>query len=337
MTTLVLIHGRGQHTPRDFPADRVPAFAADIRDRWLGALGAGLAAAGLDPLPADTEVLFPFYGNAFRDAVDACEGTGPGPDLALWSTGHPMPEHLSGVCEVKAHLLDEVVTHLAGPGEPGDRGPAPADRQPTARGVPAGVGRPWWHLDELLRLPWLRDALQVLARQSGVSAGVIEAHFTDVAYYLASERVRQTVLGVVETELAGLDPDEPLVIVGHSLGSVVAYDLLTRWDPGRRVEGIVTTGSPLGLPAVQRHLLGHGGISPAPVPGPVPARAGAWVNGYDVRDVVAILNPLAPNLAEAADGQVRDVRVDAGDEPHAVVGYLEEAEVARAVAALIGP
>lgn len=331
MTTLLLIHGRGQHTPRDFPPDRVPAFAADIRARWLQALDTGLARAGLDPVPADTRVLFPYYGNAFRDAVDAREGHGPGPDLALWSTGQPMPDDLREVCEVKAHLIDDVVAHLSVRPPSAGREPTPPDLEPTARGVPAGVGRPWWKLDELLRIPWLRDALQYLARQAGVSASVIESHFTDVAYYLGCADVRDTVLGIVEGALAEVDPGESLVVLAHSLGSVVAYDLLTRMEPGRPVSLLVTTGSPLGLPAVQKHLLGHQGASPAPVPAAVPARPGSWRNGYDVRDVVAILNPLGPYLAQAVEGQIRDLRVDAGEEPHAVVGYLENAEVARAV------
>lgn len=335
MTTLLLIHGRGQQTPRDFPAERVGAFAADIRGRWLKALDAGLKDAGREPMPADTRVLFPFYGNAFRDAVDAREGNGPGPDLALWTTGEPMPDELQEVCEVKAHLLDEVVAHLAaaaGQGAfPAERQAGSTVREPALEGVPAGVGRPWWNLDELLRIPWLRDALQYLARRAGVSASVIESHFTDVAYYLGCSDVRDVVLGVVEDALAGVEADEPLVILAHSLGSVVAYDLLTRMDPGREVSLVVTTGSPLGLPVVQKHLLGHGGASPAPVPAAVPASAASWRNAYDVRDVVAILNPLGPYLAQAVEGQIQDLRVDTGEEPHAVVGYLEDAEVARAV------
>ncbi|MGO1886267.1 MAG: hypothetical protein ACTH3G_13005 [Citricoccus sp.] len=126
MTTLLLIHGRGQQTPRDFPANRVNAFAADLRGRWVQALGTGVKNAGREPIPGE----------------------------------------LQEVCEVKAHLLDEVVAHLDA----------------------AGVGRPWWNLDELLRAPWLWDALQFLARQAGVSTSVIESHFTDVAYYLLTRR-----------------------------------------------------------------------------------------------------------------------------------------------------
>lgn len=334
MTTLFLIHGRGQHTAPGIPPSQVAEHADAIRRRWLQALNTGLHDAGRPPIPDAAPVLFPFYGNAFRDAVAEREDSGPGPDLARWSTGEPLPADVQAVCEVKAGLVHDVTEHLRFDPASASLHPAslhPAAGEPTARGVPAGVGRPWWELDELLRVPWLRAALQFLAERAGVSARVIEEYFTDVAYYLGCAEVRQTVLAIVERALADVPIGEPVVVVGHSLGSVVAYDALIRGAQGRTIALVATTGSPLGLPVVQRHLLGGAGAGPVPVPAVVPVRRSAWVNGYDVRDVVAILNPLAPRLEQAVTGQIRDVRVNAGDEPHAVIGYLENAAVAEPV------
>ncbi|REE02910.1 lipase family protein [Citricoccus nitrophenolicus] len=344
MTTLFLIHGRGQHTAPGVPAGQVAEHAEAIRRRWLHALNTGLHDAGRPAIPDAAPVLFPFYGNAFRDAVAEREGSGPGPDLARWSTGQPLPADVQAVCEVKAGLIHDVTELLrfdpdSASLHPSTRHPEsvhpeslhPAVGEPTARGLPAGVGRPWWELDELLRVPWLRAALQFLAERAGVSARVIEEYFTDVAYYLGCAEVRQTVLAIVERALADVPMGEPVVVAGHSLGSVVAYDALIRGAQGRSIALVATTGSPLGLPVVQRHLLGGAGDGPVPVPAVVPARSGAWVNGYDVRDVVAILNPLGPRLEQAAAAQVRDVRVGSGDEPHAVIGYLENAAVAEPI------
>ncbi|VXB29689.1 hypothetical protein [Citricoccus sp. K5] len=334
MTTLFLIHGRGQHTAPGVPAGQVAEHAEAIRRRWLQALNTGLHDAGRPPIPDAAPVLFPFYGNAFRDAVAEREGTGPGPDLARWSTGEPLPADVQAVCEVKAGLVHDVTESLRFEPDSASlhtESLHPAAGEPTARGVPAGVGRPWWELDELLRVPWLRAALQFLAERAGVSARVIEEYFTDVAYYLGCAEVRQTVLAIVERALADVPTEEPVVVVGHSLGSVVAHDALTRGAQGRTIALVATTGSPLGLPVVQRHLLGGAGDGPVPVPAVVPDRRSAWVNGYDVRDVVAILNPLAPRLDQAVTGQIRDVRVSAGDEPHAVIGYLEDAAVAEPI------
>ncbi|MEW1982106.1 hypothetical protein AB0333_14430 [Citricoccus sp. NPDC079358] len=342
MTTLFLIHGRGQHTAPGIPPGQVAEHAEALRRRWLQALNTGLHDAGRPPIPDLAPVLFPFYGNAFRDAVAEREGSGPGPDLARWSTGEPLPADVQAVCEVKAGLVHDVTEHLRFDPDSASlhteylhsESLHPAAGEPTDRGVPAGVGRPWWELDELLRVPWLRAALQFLAERAGVSARVIEEYFTDVAYYLGCAEVRQTVLAIVERALAAVPQGEPVVMVGHSLGSVVAHDALTRGAQGRPITLVATTGSPLGLPVVQRHLLG-GAVSvdegPAPVPAVVPARRSAWVNGYDVRDVVAILNPLGPRLRQAVAGQVRDVRVSTGDEPHAVIGYLENAAVAEPI------
>ncbi|WP_313823443.1 hypothetical protein [Citricoccus sp.] len=343
MTTLFLIHGRGQHTDPGIPPGQVVEHAEALRRRWLQALNTGLRDAGRPTIPDAAPVMFPFYGDAFRDAVAEREGTGPGPDLARWSTGQPMPAGVQEICEVKAGLLQDITTPLRFDPDAG-RNPVaaphptaalrPMPGEPTAEGVPAGVGRPWWELDELLRVPWLRAALQFVAERAGVSARVIEEYFTDVAYYLGCADVRQTVLAIVERALADVPRDEPVVVVGHSLGSVVAHDALTRGARGRPIALVATTGSPLGLPVVQRHLLGGAGSAgegPAPVPAVVPDRRSAWVNGYDVRDVVAILNPLGPRLKQALAGQVRDVPVNAGEEPHAVIGHLENAAVAEPI------
>ncbi|GAA1119939.1 hypothetical protein [Citricoccus alkalitolerans] len=339
MTTLFLVHGRGQHTAPSIPPGQVAEHADAIRGRWLRALNTGLHDAGRPPIPLAAPVLFPFYGNAFRDAVAEREGTGPGPDLARWSSGPPLPADVQEVCEVKAGLLQDVTTHLrfdtaAAPPYSTATALHPAAGEPTTEGVPAGVGRPWWELDELLRVPWLRAALQFLAERAGVSAGAIEEYFTDVAYYLGCAEVRQTVLTTVERALADVPRGETVVMVGHSLGSVVAHDVLTRGALELPIALVATTGSPLGLPVVQRHLLGGAGSvgeEAAPVPAVVPARRSVWVNGYDVRDVVAILNPLAPRLKQAVTGQIRDLRVSAGGEPHSVIGYLENAAVAEPI------
>ena len=47
--------------------------------------------------------------------------------------------------------------------------------------------------------------------------------------------------------------DSPTVIVGHSLGSVVAYNVAVNRKPSVTTL-LLTVGSPLGLPAVRSNL-----------------------------------------------------------------------------------
>ena len=56
--------------------------------------------------------------------------------------------------------------------------------------------------------------------------------------------------------------DVPILIIGHSLGSIIAYDtlwLLSHVDPAPGViDQFLTIGSPLGTQYAQKRLLGHG-------------------------------------------------------------------------------
>ena len=106
--------------------------------------------------------------------------------------------------------------------------------------------------------------------------GPLASMFTLAANYEKSSAVRNRVWRAV---LESLPERGRFIIIGHSLGSVVAADLLKRLGPGREVSLLVTLGSPLGaISALRRncHLAEDF---------PFDAVA-SWVNVYDPRDVV---------------------------------------------------
>jgi hypothetical protein len=140
-----------------------------------------------------------------------------------------------------------------------------------------------------------------------------------VTAFLADPAVKQAVLGRVRDQVG---PDTR-VVIGHSLGSVVAYEYLCQDQPGP-VELLVTVGSPLGIPNVVFDRL-----TPAPVAGAGawPGRVAGWVNVADRDDVVALRKDLAPLFPSALPGvRVIDRLVDNGDEPHAIGRYLSAAQ-----------
>ena len=174
--------------------------------------------------------------------------------------------------------------------------------------------------------------MQFISRKTGAPTVVIERFLDDVAYYLQMPRMRETVLKVVMDDLNRSLPDGgDLVVVGHSLGSVVAYDLLTALPSTFRVRQFVTAGSPLGLPVVKRHLLGADGRTRPTVPGAVPHRSHGWLNAYDVLDFVALLHPLAGDFAEAVPGQITDERTHNATGPHSITDYLADPDVAAPI------
>jgi pimeloyl-ACP methyl ester carboxylesterase len=69
--------------------------------------------------------------------------------------------------------------------------------------------------------------------------------------YRLRRDVRARALDVLQ---AGARRPGPHMVVGHSLGSVIAYDLLTAVEETPRVDALLTVGSPLGMSEVQERL-----------------------------------------------------------------------------------
>jgi len=97
-------------------------------------------------------------------------------------------------------------------------------------------------------------------------------------------------------------------VIGHSLGSVVAYEALCQ-KPANVVT-FVTIGSPLGI----QNLIFHK-LTPRPSPegiGAWPGKVKHWTNIADKGDIVALEKNLAPFFGPT----VRDVMVYNGSDAH---------------------
>jgi predicted alpha/beta hydrolase family esterase len=113
------------------------------------------------------------------------------------------------------------------------------------------------------------------------------------------------------------------VLIGHSLGSLVAYEYLCL-HPDSGVDTLITLGSPLALRSIQDSLrtAGADGRPMAP-PGLV-----RWVNVRDRSDPVSCGGGLSATWSAVADELV-----DNGDDPHAATRYLGKKETGAAVLA----
>ncbi|WP_329377432.1 lipase family protein [Streptomyces sp. NBC_01351] len=146
--------------------------------------------------------------------------------------------------------------------------------------------------------------------------------FKDVhAYFFGG--VGEAMRDVVRGELAEVGAG-PLVVVGHSLGSVIAYEVLR--EARRDVSLFVTVGSPLGITEIQ-DLLAH--------PTAVPAGVAAWSNASDLRDLVALDHSLRPEYGPPSLVTDHLVRNDSGNH-HGIRQYLACEPVRSQVTALFG-
>ena len=284
MTTLVCIHGRGQFGKNP----------DELRRKWAAGLNFGLTASARPTVNPD-RLVFPFYGDLLEAKKLQAQRTGA--DLDLESAAAIRDQHISPlmpkpVAEVESDLLRSM-----------------ADEAGVADLQQEGFE------ERILKIPGARRLLEVLADHTGVEQEVIEAFLTDIAVYY--KFARNEVLDLVRSELAA--GNEPIVLLAHSLGTVVARDLLEDAAVRDRTVLFLTVGSPLGLQACYKNLLVHGPVHP---------KVHAWTSAWDPDDIVALGHPL-----ERLYGQpLEDVRVDnPANKAHAIEHYLGHQRVATRI------
>ncbi|MFI8217408.1 trypsin-like serine peptidase [Streptomyces sp. NPDC085932] len=286
---LVFLHGRDQH--RKEPVD--------LRLNWTAGLNRGLTLASLPPLdPRDA--WFPYYGTRLHDLVS-------GRESAAESIGL---DRLSAAAAAEVFAAEsptgsyERLIH-----EAAARAGMPQDGPATTEGFGAGL------------VGALHRPLSWLAARSDLDEWTIATFLRDVDLYLGDGAVRQAVLdSVLET----MPTDGELVLVTHSLGTVVGMDLLTRLPEGLEPVLLVTAGSPLGLDGVNERLLARGPHRPP--------RVRDWVNVWCPTDGVAIGCP----LEDEHWGKLTQVAVPNGrDRAHKIEEYLSHAVAAGPIGSVL--
>jgi len=134
----------------------------------------------------------------------------------------------------------------------------------------------------------LRRDFSEFARRRGIARAVLSRFaawfFGEVTRYLAGPQAaaREAVRARVAAQLRAAEP--PLIVIAHSLGSVVAYETL--WaNQDIDVQLLVTLGSPLAMPHVVFPKLQPAAQQDR---GLRPPGVREWVNYADVGDLVAI-------------------------------------------------
>lgn len=301
MRELALIHGRAQEN-RDGLA---------LKREWLAALKEGLQRNGLTlPIP-ESQIRFPYYGQTLFDLVAGVPidhiaevivrgGAVRAPEGEIVEV---LEEVLSARGISDSAVLAEAQAAAAGPsGAIVERGP--------------------------LNWAWVRGILTAIDRYvPGASSQSIALATRDVFQYLKNPGVRDAIDGGVR---AAITPGVQTVVVGHALGSVVAYNLLRREGDalGWHVPLFVTLGSPLGVTAVREALM----------PIQHPSCVGVWLNARDKDDIVALYPLDAGHFGVDPPIENTSHVENMTSNQHGISGYLSDALVARRIYdALIKP
>jgi hypothetical protein len=148
---------------------------------------------------------------------------------------------------------------------------------------------------------------------------LVKRTFKDVyAYFFGGfkERMRQVVRDALR------DLDGPVIVIGHSLGSIIAYDVLREQGSGSlQVPLLVTVGSPLAVTEVQDLV-----ERPLEVPRPVTS----WRNASDARDLVAMDHTIRPEYSPAEKCTDFYVVNDSGNH-HGIREYLRVVPVRQPI------
>lgn len=280
---LVFIHGRAQEGK-----DPVK-----LQEEWEDALNKGLQAAGLT-WPAGLTVAFPFYGDKLDQLVKQLD-TPTVDDVVTKGAAQDTTE-----ASFRGQLLREMATAA---------GITDADIQKHYTGTPQEKGPLNWK--------WVHAILRALDK-TPLGESAIDRFTRDVYVYLAYPAVRKAIDAIVADALTG-GAD---VVVGHSLGSVVGFNVLRKAPATLGVRRYVTVGSPLAVKAIKADL-----DTPLAMPGCV----NSWYNAMDPRDVVA-LYPLDGNHFPIDPAIENKTTVDNFTENrHSIAGYLTDPDVARKI------
>lgn len=275
--------------------------APQIEQQWLPAIQGGLEEAGFSRIQP-SEFTIAAYGAEFR-----LEGVRSG-TLPRWSAADVQDEWKAAMLLAWWQEAAQLSQLNCGKADP--LGEDPTIQSPDFEGrgrVPHSV----------------QAALRQLAKSKYFHAlggdRVVLFLLNQVKEYLHNPQMKQAIQNRVIKAVA----PETRVIIGHSLGSVIAYECLCA-HPEWNVETLVTLGSPLGMSPIVFDAL-----TPAPESGKgIYPNVKRWFNVADQGDLVALEKILAPRF-----GAVEDRLVHNGWESHSATRYLSAKETGSAIAA----
>lgn len=285
---LVFVHGRAQQM-KD---------ALALKNEWVDALQAGLAKSNLTlPLTGD-RIRFPYYGDTLDQMTQGLSSDAAA-DVVV--RGLDLSDDEEQFFE--AYLREMVAAGKV----------SQAEVDAATRGLDIKRGPLNWG--------WVQTILSVLDKTvPGVSAASVALFTNDVYQYLHKKPFRDEMEKGVRSAFL---PDSEAVVVSHSLGTVIAYNVLSDETAmqGPHVPLFVTLGSPLAVKAVKAKLrvVAH------------PDNVDQWYNAMDKRDVVSLFPLTSNHFAVFPEIENNQGVNNPTSNHHGISGYLSDARVARRI------
>ena len=167
----------------------------------------------------------------------------------------------------------------------------------------------------------------------------LDAYYNKLSYGNSKESPRELICRQL-SETLNKNRRKKILLIAHSMGSIITWDVLTKYNPHVKIDTLVTIGSPLGLPVVRSKMYSHANINDSggnenPVLKTPENIIKNWYNLSDFKDRVAINydlnNDFLPNshMVQPEDILVRNNYEYKNDENHhKSYGYLRCPEMA---------
>jgi hypothetical protein len=287
---LVLVHGINQQGKS----------SQQIRDDWMGYLGTVYAGQGVNPLARVSRCDAAFYGDKLDQLSEASVSSRA---IALGAE-----ETTDDLAEFSLQALNEMALKLGAT-------KAELESEFAQTFVAQGSG---------LNKKWIKAIVRVIERASPGHGVFALRLLTQAHAYIRNKNVHDEVNNLVRPLF---EDDEPLIIVSHSLGTVISYSLLREFSDlsrPRQSPLFLTLGSPLGIDSVRRGFA---------KPRIRPRWVRRWVNASDPNDFVALRPELS--IEDYGEGVENYINVNNGKDSHAAAGYLTDTWVAGVIEAAI--
>jgi len=186
---------------------------------------------------------------------------------------------------------------------------------------------------------------------AAISDYIIHRFFHDLEVYYMSDRPVSPESTLLPRDAIRLRLAETLqrhhrkqiLLIAHSMGSIIAYDVLNAGLPGVQIDTLVTCGSPLGIPVIMNKIRSENKMTLKPGPLAVPESiTRKWYNLSDLNDRVALNYNLADDYTPSRSGiTIEDLQVtntyefNGKKNPHKAYGYLRTPEMAEVISGFL--
>ena len=179
---------------------------------------------------------------------------------------------------------------------------------------------------------------------SFISDAIVKRYFNDLEIYYkedctdedknlckAKDLIKNRLLKVLLKH-----KDDNIMLISHSMGSIIAFDVLTYSDTNIPVNTFITAGSPMGLPVIISKIAAEQTLLPNSQISTPPSVYNNWFNFSDILDKIAFNYKLADVFSQNKHGVVpvdilvvNNYEINGLKNPHKSYGYLRTPEFAK--------